>query len=102
MSESGKLTLRCPDCNSHLVVDSTTGEVLSHRVPDAPPAEDKDLGALLDDLEQQKEQAEDIFSREMEALKDRDRLLEDKFAEALKRAEEEPDDEPPVRPFDLD
>ena len=86
MSESGKLTLRCPDCNSHLVVDS----------------DGKDLSALLDDLEQQKEQAEDIFSREMEALKDRDRLLEDKFAEALKRAEEEPDDEPPVRPFDLD
>lgn len=102
MSESGKLTLRCPDCNSHLVVDSATGEVLSHRLPDAAPADGKDLSALLDDLEQQKEQAEDIFSREMEALKDRDRLLEDKFAEALKRAEEEPDDEPPVRPFDLD
>lgn len=102
MSESGKLTLRCPDCNSHLVVDSATGEVLSHRLPDAAPADGKDLSALLDDLEQQKEQAEDIFSREMEALKDRDRLLEDKFAEALKRAEEESDDEPPVRPFDLD
>lgn len=102
MSEPRKLTLRCPDCNSHLVVDSATGEVLSHRRPDAPPAEGKDLAALLDDLDQQKEQAEEIFSREMEALKDRDRLLEDKFAEALKRAEEEPDDEPPVRPFDLD
>ena len=102
MSETRKLTLRCPDCNSHLVVDSATGEVLSHRRPDTAPAEGKDLEALLDDLDQQKEQAEDIFSREMEALKDRDRLLEDKFEEALKRAEEEPDDEPPVRPFDLD
>ena len=119
MSESGKLTLRCPDCNSHLVVDSATGEVLSHRLPDAAPADGKDLSALLDDLEQQKEQAEDIFSREMEALKDRDRLLDEagrvtkityaelfaqvaRCAEALKRAEEEPDDEPPVRPFDLD
>ena len=102
MSDAGKLTLRCPDCNSHLVVDAATGEVLSHRAPDAPPADGKDLAALLDDLDQQKEQAEDIFSREMEALKDKDRLLEDKFAEALKRAEEEPDDEPPVRPFDLD
>jgi len=102
VSDSGKLTLRCPDCNSHLVVDSATGEVLSHRAPESPPAGGKDLAALLDDLDQQKEQAEDIFSREMEALKDQDRLLEDKFAEALKRAEEEPDDGPPLRPFDLD
>ena len=102
MSDSRKLTLRCPDCNSHLVIDATTGEVLSHRPPKAPPAEGKDLTELLNDLEQQKEQAEDIFAREMDALKDRDRLLEDKFEEALKRAEEEPDDEPPLRPFDLD
>ena len=102
MSDTRKLTLRCPDCNSHLVVDAATAEVLSHRRPEAPPAEGKDFSALLDDLDQQKEQAEEIFSREMEALKDRDRLLEDKFEEALKRAEEEPDDEPPVRPFDLD
>ncbi len=42
------------------------------------------------------------MSREMAALKDRDRLLEEKFEEALKRAEEEPDDAPPPRPFDLD
>jgi hypothetical protein len=102
VSDPKKLTLRCPDCNSHLTVDSATGEVLSHRKPETPPAEGKDLAALLDDLDQQKEQAEDIFSREMEALKDRDRLLEDKFEEAMKRAEDEPDDEPPVRPFDLD
>ena len=102
MSDTGKLTLRCPDCNSHLVVDAATGEVLFHQSPKAPPAEGRDLASLLDDLDQQKEQAEEIFAREMDALKDRDRLLEDKFAEALKRAEEEPDDEPPVRPFDLD
>ncbi len=35
-------------------------------------------------------------------MKDRDRLLEEKFQEALKRAEEEPDDERPLRPIDLD
>lgn len=75
---------------------------MSHRPPNAAPAEGKDLSELVDDLEQQKEDAEDIFAREMDALKDRDRLLEDKFEEALKRAEEEPDDEPPLRPFDLD
>ncbi len=38
----------------------------------------------------------------MEALEDRDRLLEEKFREAVKNAEDDPDEGPPVRPFDLD
>lgn len=102
MSDTRKLTLRCPDCNSHLVVDAATGEVISHRKQSAPRADAKSLEALLEDLDVQKEQAEDIFEREMDALKDRDRLLEDKFADALERAKEQPEDEPPMRPFDLD
>ena len=102
MSESRKLTLRCPDCASHLVVDAATGEILSHRPVKAPVGGGKSFESLLGDLDTQKEQAEDIFSREMEAIKDSDRLLEDKFAEALKRAEEEPDDGPVLRPIDLE
>ena len=46
--------------------------------------------------------AEDVFQREVAALKDRDRILEEKFREALKRAEEDPDQGRPARPFDLD
>ncbi len=96
------MTLRCPDCNAHLVIDRATGEVISHRKAESPPAGGKDFDALLGDLDRQKEDAEDIFSREVEALKDRDRLLEDKFEEAMKRAAEDPDEAPPPRPFDLD
>jgi hypothetical protein len=102
VSESRKLTLRCPDCDSHLVVDAATGEILSHRPAEAPAGGGKSFESLLGDLDTQKEQAEDIFSREMEAIKDSDRLLEDKFAEALKRAEEDPDDGPVLRPIDLE
>ncbi len=102
MSETRKLRLRCPDCKSDLVVDSATGEVLSHRAHEAPPAGGKNLESLLGDLDKNKAEAESLFDREMEAMKDRDRLLEEKFKEALKRAEESPDDEPPPRPFDLD
>ena len=36
MSDAGKLTLRCPDCDSHLVVDAATGEVLFHRKAKEP------------------------------------------------------------------
>ena len=102
MSENSRLTVRCPDCGSDLVVDAATGEVLSHRRPKQPPAGGKDLDSLLQGLDQDKARAENVFQREVAAMKDRDRLLDEKFREALRRAEEEPDEGPPPRPFDLD
>ncbi|HVR99826.1 MAG TPA: hypothetical protein VMW27_24595 [Thermoanaerobaculia bacterium] len=102
MSENRKLTVRCPDCSSDLVIDAATGEVLSHRRPKQPPAGGKDLDALLRGLDEDKAKAEDIFQREVAAMKDRDRLMEEKFREAMRRAEEDPDQGPPRRPFDLD
>jgi hypothetical protein len=84
------------------VLDAATGEILSHRAAKRPPAGGKDFDALLAGLDEEKARAEDIFEREKAALKDRERLLEEKFKEAVRRAEEEPDDEPPRRPFDLD
>jgi regulator of sirC expression with transglutaminase-like and TPR domain len=100
--DTRKLTVRCPECNSELVIDAATGEVLSHRKARQPIAGGKDFDSLLRGLDEEKAHAEDIFQREVAALKDRDRLLEEKFREALRRAEEEPDDVPPPRPFDLD
>ena len=102
MAENQNLIVNCPECDARLVVDVATGEVLSHRKIDEPLAGGKDFEELLTDLDRDKNEAEQVFSREMAALKDRDRLLEEKFEEALKRAEEEPDDAPPPRPFDLD
>ena len=102
MSEHRKLTVRCPDCGSELVLDAATGEVLSHRRAKQPPAGGKDLESLLQGLDDEKSRAEDIFQREVAAMKDRDRLLDEKFREAMRRAEEEPDEGRPVRPFDLD
>ena len=84
------------------LVDAATGVVVSHRAAKRPPAGGKDFAALLNDLDQEKIEAEETFQREVAAMKDRDRLLEEKFQQALKRAEEEPDDAPPLRPFDLD
>ncbi|HEX5758937.1 MAG TPA: hypothetical protein VF121_07050 [Thermoanaerobaculia bacterium] len=102
MAETRKLTVRCPECSSDLVVDAATGEVLSHRAPKRPPAGGKDFDALMRGLDEDREKAEDVFAREVAAFKDRDRLLEEKFREAMKRAEEDPDTGPPRRPFDLD
>ena len=102
MSETRKLTIRCPECGSDLVVDAATGQVLSHRKPKQPLAGGKDFDTLLRGLDEDKAKAEDIFQREFEAMKDRDRLMEEKFREAMRRAEEDPDTGPPRRPFDLD
>jgi hypothetical protein len=102
VSETRKLTVRCPDCSSDLVIDAETGEVLSHRKAKQPLAGGKDFDALLKGLDEDKSRAEDVFQREVAAMKDRDRLLEEKFREAMRRAEEEPDEGPPRRPFDLD
>jgi hypothetical protein len=102
VTETRKITVRCPECNSDLVVDAETGEILSHRRAKQPLAGGKDFDALLKGLDEDKARAEDVFAREVAALKDRDRLLEEKFREAMRRAEEEPDEGPPPRPFDLD
>ena len=102
MSETRKLSVRCPDCGSELVVDAATGEVLSHRRPKQAPAGGKDLDSLLQGLDEDKARAETVFQREVAAMKDRDRLPEEKFRQALRRAEEDPDEGRPPRPFDLD
>jgi hypothetical protein len=102
MAEPRNIILRCPECDAHLVIDSATGEVLTHRPARQPLADGKDFDALLEDLDRDKAAAEEVFEREVAAMKDRDRLLEEKFQQALKRAEEEPDDGPYPRPIDLD
>lgn len=97
-----KTIVSCPDCGAHITVDLATGTVLHHRSAKKKPDPAKDFDALLAGIDQSKEHAEDVFQREVSALEDRDRLMEEKFREALKRAEEKPDDGPPIRPWDLD
>ena len=76
--------------------------MLFHRPAPKAPAGGQDFEQLLAGLDESKERAEDVFEREVSAYKDRDRLMEEKFREAMRRAEEEPGDEPPPRPWDLD
>ena len=102
MAEPKKLNIRCPDCGSDLTVDATTGQVLFHKKPKAPLAGGKDFDSLFKGLDEEKARAETLFAGEMAAMKDRERLLEEKFREAMKRADDEPDTPPTLRPFDLD
>lgn len=102
MSQARRHHVTCPGCGAKLVVDQATGEVVSHRLPERPVAGGHTIEGLMDELEAGRSAAEDRFAQEVAAQKDRDRLLTEKFEEALRRAKEDPDDGPPKRPFDLD
>ncbi|MBK9215706.1 MAG: 2-nitropropane dioxygenase [Chloracidobacterium sp.] len=93
-----KYSIVCPCCEATLTVDANTGALLAHE------EKKKVLGSFEDlkgNLDKQKEHREQIFAQEMSSMKDRERLLEEKFKEALKRAEG--DTTTPFRnPLDLD
>ena len=62
------------------------------------------LGSFEDlkgELSKQKELREQIFAQEMSSMKDRERLLEEKFQEALKKADKT-SDKPFRNPLDMD
>lgn len=98
----GQLRINCPECGGELVIDRDTGAILAHRGAATQEAPAKDLDALFRDLDAGRARAEEVFEQGRRAHQDRDRLLEERFRQALERAEENPDEPPPRRPFDLD
>lgn len=93
-----KFSIICPCCEAALVIDAQTGAILSHE------EKKKILGSFEDlkgELGKQKELRDQLFSQEMSSMKDRERLLDEKFKEAMKRAESEKD-VPYRNPLDLD
>ena len=93
-----KFTIICPCCEATLTLDAQTGAVLAHE------EKTKKLGSFEDlknDLDKKRETRENLFAQEQQAQKDRERLLEEKFKEAMKRAGDETD-KPFRNPLDLD
>jgi len=93
-----KFTIICPCCETNLTIDAKTGAIISHEEKTKKLDSFEDLKVRLD---KQKESRENIFAQEMSSQKDRERLLEEKFKEAMKRAGDEPD-KPFRNPLDLD
>jgi DNA-binding ferritin-like protein len=98
MADATRFTLICPCCEATLTVDAQTGAILSHEEKAKPVAS---FDEMLKGLDKQKQQREQIFQQELGSLKDRERLLEEKFREAMKRAEKEKD-KPFINPLDVD
>ena len=93
-----KFTVICPCCEAVLTLDAGTGAILAHE------EKKKALGSF-DDLkgqaEKQKQVRDQLFEQEMSSMKDRSRILDEKFNEALKRADAEKD-KPFQNPLDMD
>jgi len=83
MSDTTKFTIICPCCEATLTIDSYTGALLAHDEKAKPLASFDDM---VKGLDKQKQQREQIFAQELSSMKDRDRILEEKFQEAKKRA----------------
>lgn len=90
--------INCPCCEALLVIDRVSGELLLHKVKETRVS--GSLEKMVSNLETQRTEAAKRFDRQLESQKDRARILEEKFREALQRAEKS--DEKIVNPMDLD
>jgi hypothetical protein len=90
----------CPDCGAVLRIDAATGLVVSH-TPAPRKRTFEDLETAAQAMHEQNERKESIFRQSLDAEKNKEDLFEKKFAEALRKAKEAPD-EKPLRVFDLD
>ncbi|HEX2833370.1 MAG TPA: 2-nitropropane dioxygenase [Thermoanaerobaculia bacterium] len=90
--------IECPCCETTIVIDRISGEVLLHKAKEVRTT--GSLESMVAGLESQKSEAAKRFDRQLESQKDRARILEEKFREALQRAEKSDDDY--VNPMDMD
>jgi uncharacterized Zn finger protein (UPF0148 family) len=90
--------ITCPCCQALIVVDRVNGEILLHKAKETKTG--LSLESMVSNLETQKSEAAKRFDKQIESQKDRSRILEEKFKEALERAEKS--DKPYLNPMDMD
>lgn len=96
--ENARWTILCPCCDATLVVDRETGAIISHQEKAKPIAS---FDKMAQEMERQRQQRDQIFNQEFGSLKDRERILEEKFRDAMKRAGDDKD-KPFRNPLDMD
>jgi hypothetical protein len=78
--------ITCPCCEATIVIDRISGEVLLHKAKEVRKS--GSLESMVAGLETQKSDAAKRFERQLESQKDRARILEERFREAMQRAGE--------------
>jgi hypothetical protein len=90
----------CPDCGTMLRIDAATGVMISH-TPAPRKRTFEDLATAAQAMREQDERKESLFRQSMDAERNKEDLMEKRFAEALRKAKDAPEGKP-LREFDLD
>ena len=90
----------CPDCEAILKIDAATGLLVSH-TPAPRKRMFEDLETAAKAMREHGERTESIFRQSVDAEKNKEDLLEKKFAEAMRKAKDAPEGKP-FREIDLD
>ena len=90
--------IQCPCCEALIVIDRLSGEVLLHKAKEKKSGQS--LESMVSSLQTQKSEMEKYFEKQIESQKDRARILEEKFKEAMERADKS--EKPLINPMDLD
>ncbi len=98
MTSSSRWTVICPCCDATLTIDAQTGAIISHEEKSKPVAS---FDEMAREMQKQKEVRNQIFAQELDSQKDRKRLLDEKFREAMKRADTN-SGEPFRNPLDME
>ena len=99
MGAQHSFVVTCPCCQAKLTIDGELSAVIAHEVP-PPKRTTDDLGSAFDKLRTQSAEREERFRQQMEAERQKGKVLDRKFQEGIKKAKDSPD--PPRRPFDYD
>lgn len=97
----GLFEVKCPCCEATLKIDPETRAVISHTVPEKPPAIE-DLAAAVAKLKGEAGRRDELFRKSIESEKSHGKVLEKKFDELLRQAKENPNAPPPKRDIDFD
>ena len=100
-NQNQSIEVACPDCGATLKIDLATRAVISHTA--APRKRTfEDFESAARSMREQEGRKESLFRQAVDAEKNKNDLMEKKFAEALRKAKESPDTGKPLRDFDLD
>jgi uncharacterized Zn finger protein (UPF0148 family) len=91
------IEVACPHCQAKLTVDTELGAVLSH---EPPPERKVDFEVQLKEVSEAEQKRAEVFRQQMEAQKERSKLLERKFQESFEKAKDQPITKP-IRDIDL-
>lgn len=92
------IVLFCPGCRTRLTIDRATGAVLLEERPRREGF--RSLDEVAREVKEKRNQAKAQLEKAMDEARHHDEIMEKKFREAVKKAEET--DEEPPKPFDFD